>query len=87
MKMPRAEAGQNYLHCDRTRRHQHRVLKKAADAWNRWRSENANVVLNLDEADLQKANLYKANLSGANLSGAGKGWWSWAWRQWRGRGR
>jgi Pentapeptide repeats (8 copies) len=60
---------------------------KAADAWNRWRSENANVVLNLDEANLPGANLHKANLHEANLSGAGESWWSWAWRQWRGRWR
>jgi hypothetical protein len=63
------------------------MLKKAADAWNRWRSENANVVLNLDEADLHKANLSGANLSRANLSGAGEGWWSRVWRQWRWRAR
>jgi Pentapeptide repeats (8 copies) len=62
------------------------MLKKAADAWNRWRSENANVVLNLDEADLH-TNLSGVNLSRANLSGAGEGWWSWAWRQWRWRRR
>jgi hypothetical protein len=46
------------------------MLKKGADAWDRWRSENAKVVLNLDEANLHKANLHKADLSGANLSGA-----------------
>jgi hypothetical protein len=63
------------------------MLKKAADAWNRWRSENANVVLNLDEADLHKANLSGANLSRANLRRAGEGWWSRVWRQWRWRGR
>jgi hypothetical protein len=63
------------------------MLKKAADAWNRWRSENANLVLNLDEANLDKADLHKVNLHEANLSGAGESWWSWAWRQWRGRWR
>jgi hypothetical protein len=62
------------------------TLKKAADAWDRWRSENANVVLNLDVADLH-TNLSGVNLSRANLSGAGEGWWSWAWRKWRGRWR
>jgi hypothetical protein len=65
------------------------MLKKAADAWNRWRSENANVVLNLDVADLH-TNLSGVNHSGvirANLSGAGERRWSWAWRQWRWRRR
>jgi hypothetical protein len=67
------------------------MLKKAADAWDRWRSENANVVLNLDQADLHtnlsRVNLGGMNLSRANLRGASEGWWSWAWRQWRWRRR
>jgi hypothetical protein len=59
------------------------MLKKAAAAWDRWRSENANVVPSLDEAKFSAANLTGTKLSGANLRGEGKGWWSWAWRQWR----
>jgi hypothetical protein len=74
------------------------MLKKGAAAWDRWRSENARVVLNLDEANLSasdfagtanlsranlsRANLSRTNLSRTNLSRTVDGWWSWAWRQW-----
>ncbi len=61
------------------------ILRKGVDKWNKWRSQNhdiipdlfnadlhdANLVLfDFDLADLGNANLYAANLAGANLSHA-----------------
>ncbi len=41
------------------------LLKQGVDAWNAWREENPEVIL-----DLRKANLYEVRLEGANLEGA-----------------
>src|SRR5436190_1165264 len=46
------------------------LLGKDVDAWNRWRSENPNVVPDLRGALLGGADLREANLSDANLIGA-----------------
>jgi TIR domain/Pentapeptide repeats (8 copies) len=44
-------------------------------AWNQWRQEHSNILINLSRTDLRKVDFHKvdlheANLSGANLSGA-----------------
>ena len=39
-------------------------------AWDAWRRENPDVLVDLQGADLRRANLRRANLRGANLQGA-----------------
>ncbi len=46
------------------------ILKQGVDVWNRWRTNNPIVDIDLSEAYLFEANLYRANLSDANLSNA-----------------
>ena len=46
------------------------MLKKGADAWNKWRSENPTTAPWLTKANLYQADLTRANLSGAELSEA-----------------
>ena len=46
------------------------ILKNNVDAWNRWRSENGQIIPDLSGANLEKLDLSFANLSGSNLSGA-----------------
>jgi uncharacterized protein YjbI with pentapeptide repeats len=52
------------------------ILRQGVDVWNKWRSENRDVKIDLFEADLSEADLRgvidlrKANLMGANLHGA-----------------
>ncbi len=43
------------------------ILKQGVETWNGWRRENADIQIDLKEADLTKVNLSGANLSGANL--------------------
>ena len=43
------------------------ILKLGSSAWNRWRSENQNIVPDLSRAHLQEGRLSGANLSGADL--------------------
>jgi uncharacterized protein YjbI with pentapeptide repeats len=46
------------------------ILQQGVEAWNKWREENIDVVVDLSWANLSKANLSGANLSGTNLSWA-----------------
>ena len=46
------------------------LLKKGADALNKWREANPDICPDLSGADLRGATLFEADLSGANLSGA-----------------
>jgi Pentapeptide repeats (8 copies) len=46
------------------------ILKKGADAWNRWRVENPDIRPDLTHADLSGANLKGVYLSDADLKGA-----------------
>jgi uncharacterized protein YjbI with pentapeptide repeats len=46
------------------------VLRQGIDAWNAWRKEKPDVLVDLFDADLSEANLTAANLSEANLSAA-----------------
>ena len=43
------------------------ILKKGAEAWNRWRAQNPEIKPDLNHTNLTKANLSKANLSYAYL--------------------
>ncbi len=47
-----------------------KILKKGAEAWNKWRRENPAVIPDLRKADLSHANLGLAILTRANLTGA-----------------
>jgi uncharacterized protein YjbI with pentapeptide repeats len=42
-------------------------LREGPEAWNRWRKEHADVVPDLNGADLSAANLVNADFNGANL--------------------
>jgi uncharacterized protein YjbI with pentapeptide repeats len=46
------------------------ILKQGVEVWNRWREENLDIAIDLQEAHLRGINLNSVNLSGANLSGA-----------------
>lgn len=46
------------------------MLLRSVSEWNKWRSENPDVKVDLSKANLRGAYLSKANLRGANLSGA-----------------
>ena len=46
------------------------MLKKGADAWNRWCDENVNIRPDLAHANLDRTDLFEANLAGADLTGA-----------------
>ena len=59
-------------------KHQLRIIKRGAEAWNAWRRENPNIVPDLSHADLSDrmlmaAHLRWAKLEGANFSGANLG--------------
>jgi uncharacterized protein YjbI with pentapeptide repeats len=43
------------------------ILKQGVDVWNKWREENPNVELDLNNAYLRQADLSRANLKNANL--------------------
>jgi Pentapeptide repeats (8 copies)/TIR domain len=43
------------------------ILKEGVEAWNRWRSQNREVEVDLIKADLYRADLYLVNLRDANL--------------------
>jgi len=43
-------------------------LKQGVEGWNKWRWENTEVNINLEEADLHEANLRDCNLANANLT-------------------
>ncbi len=49
---------------------QQAILKRGANAWQRWQNEHPQINPDLSEADLRKANLRGVNLGGANLSKA-----------------
>jgi len=44
-----------------------KILRQGEAVWNKWRTENPDVRINLSGANLNQAKLEKANLSGANL--------------------
>lgn len=51
------------------------IIKKGVEAWNNWRAENPDELIDMNDADLSNANLSGCNLSGAwlnksDLSGA-----------------
>ena len=46
------------------------ILRQGVEVWNKWREENPNVEIDLDESKLVGANLSGADLSGANLLGS-----------------
>ncbi|MFQ5628270.1 MAG: pentapeptide repeat-containing protein [bacterium] len=50
-------------------KHQLRIIKRGAEAWNAWRRENPKVVPDLSRADLSNQKLMAAHLRGANLEG------------------
>ncbi len=71
--------------CKMADQEQIKILKRGATAWNCWRKENPDVMIDLDEADLaklnlsgvdlskaflQKADFYETDLAGADLSEA-----------------
>ena len=43
------------------------MIKKGSEAWNQWRKENPDEVIDLSEADLRGLALAKANFKNANL--------------------
>ena len=45
-----------------------KVLRQGVGIWNKWREENRNVHIDLNEADLSKSNLCGANLGRADLN-------------------
>ncbi|MCP4350543.1 MAG: toll/interleukin-1 receptor domain-containing protein [Desulfobacterales bacterium] len=47
-----------------------KILKQGVTIWNKWRKDNPNVKLDLQEANLQEANLQEANLQGIDLQRA-----------------
>jgi uncharacterized protein YjbI with pentapeptide repeats len=51
-------------------REQLAILRRGAEAWNRWRWENPEACFDLSGADLCGANLSGADLSEANLGRA-----------------
>jgi len=46
------------------------ILKRGVNHWNRWRTQNLNIVPELSDTDLHEYYLRDVNLSGANLKGA-----------------
>ena len=47
------------------------LLKQGVEVWNRWRTDNGLVTLDLNGADLRRANLAGANLVRVELRGTG----------------
>src|SRR5262249_27795291 len=45
------------------------ILQQGADAWNTWRAQHTDVVVDLSGADFSKANFGDINLSKANFGG------------------
>jgi uncharacterized protein YjbI with pentapeptide repeats len=46
------------------------ILKKGVDAWNAWRDQNGEVLVNLNDANLSRADLHGANLCDARFLSA-----------------
>ena len=55
------------------------ILRQGADAWGRWREENAKVQPDLSETDLSGADFRRADLSWADLSWADLSWADLSW--------
>ena len=46
------------------------LLGQAEEAWNQWRAEHRQILIDLTKADLTQANLYNVNLAKADLTQA-----------------
>ena len=46
------------------------ILRQGVEVWNKWRSKNPEVKVDLSGVDLRESNLYRFDLSDVNLSSA-----------------